>query len=169
MWKTYPCQNDQQNISPLRRSKILSILLAFLLIFLHPQLTLGAEHVIFEQIGQLAGSTSYLHAHITVSVSSIDEQLLAYEKLLRTDYTDYKKVYDLIRHNLAGYVNAENPRNFSDSKLYTAAISWTQMARLHIDDTVDIRDHINSLRNMLPDRPGKDANKVTSESGFIDG
>jgi hypothetical protein len=67
--------------------------LAFLLILLYPQLTLGAEHVIFEQIGQLAGSTSYLHAHITVSVSSIDEQLLAYEKLLRTDYTDYKKVY----------------------------------------------------------------------------
>ena len=88
MWKTYLYQNDLQNINPLKRSKILSTLLALLLILLYPQLTLGAEHVIFEQIGQLAGSTSYLHAHITVSVSSIDEQLLAYEKLLKTDYTD---------------------------------------------------------------------------------
>ncbi len=169
MWKTYLYQNDPQNISPLKRSKILSTLLALLLILLYPQLTLGAEHVIFEQIGQLAGSTSYLHAHITVSVSSIDEQLLAYEKLLKTDYTDYKEVYELIRHNLGSYQNAENPRNFSDAKLYTAAMSWTQMARLHVDDTIDIRDHINSLRNMLPDRPGKDANKVTSDSGFVDG
>jgi len=110
-----------------------------------------------------------LHAHITVSVSSIEEQLLAYEKLLRTDYTEYKKVYELIQHNLANYVNTEKPQNFSDTKLYTAAMSWTQMARLHLDDTIDIKDHINSLRNMLPDRPGQDANKVTSNSAFSDG
>ena len=166
MWKRYHYQNDRLNINPSKRNKLL-LLLLFLLCIFHPQLTLGAEHVIFEQIGQLAGSTSYLHAHITISVSSIEEQFLTYEKLLRTDYTDYKKVYDLIRHNLANYTrDTEGPRNFSDARLYMAAVGWTQMARLHLDDTTDIRDHIDSLRNMLPDQPSKNANKISFDATF---
>ena len=145
-----------------------------MILFTHPQLplTYGAEHVIFEQIGQLAGSTSYLHAHITVSVTSIDEQFQAYEKLLRTEYSDHKKVHDLIKLNLGNnntfFYRPDEYKNFSDSRLYVSAVSWTKMAQLHLEDITDIREHIDALRNMLPDRPSDNANRIFHDPQFFE-
>ncbi len=42
------------------------------------------EAVIFEQIGQLAGVTAYLHVHIELSITSVDQQLDKYRQLLVT-------------------------------------------------------------------------------------
>jgi hypothetical protein len=42
------------------------------------------EAVIFEQIGQLAGVTAYLHAHIELSITSVEQQLNKYRQLLVT-------------------------------------------------------------------------------------
>ena len=142
-------------------------------IFTICQVTLvsAGEHVIFEQIGQLAGSTSYLHAHITVSVTSIEEQFRSYEALLQNEYSDYKAVHNLIRHNLdnSSHINLpEDNRNFSDAKIYMAAVSWTNMARLHLEDTIDIREHIDALRNMLPDRPVDNLNRVAHDPSFFE-
>ena len=36
------------------------------------------EAVIFEQIGQLAGVTAYLHVHIELSITSVEQQLDKY-------------------------------------------------------------------------------------------
>jgi len=40
------------------------------------------EAVIFEQIGQLAGVTTYLHVHVELSISSVEAQLNKYRELL---------------------------------------------------------------------------------------
>ena len=37
------------------------------------------EAVIFEQIGQLAGVTAYLHVHVELSISSVEAQLAKYQ------------------------------------------------------------------------------------------
>ena len=141
-------------------------------VILQVHLAAGGEHVIFEQIGQLAGSTSYLHAHITVSVTSIEEQFQSYESLLQNEYSDFKTVNELIRHNLGNtsHLNIpdENRGNFSSTKLYMAAVSWTKMAQLHLEDTTDIREHIDALRNMLPDRPVDNLNRVAHDPGFFE-
>jgi len=137
----------------------------------HPQLVKTGEHVIFEQIGQLAGSTSYLHAHITVSVTSIEEQLTTYESMLRTEFSDYMKVHSLIKMNLdnTSHVNfPDDNRNFSSSKLYMAAVSWTKMARLHLDEIADIREHLDSLRNLLPDKPADNVNRIAHDPAFFE-
>ncbi len=42
------------------------------------------EAVIFEQIGQLAGVTAYLHVHIELSITSVEQQLDKYQQLLVT-------------------------------------------------------------------------------------
>ncbi len=148
------------------------MMLFILLAFSHPQLIIANEHVIFEQIGLLAGSTSYLHAHITVSVSSIEEQLDSYESLLRTDFSDYQKVHNLIQLNLgnvSAHINTQDDvRNFSSSKMYMAAVSWTKMAKLHLEEISDIRDHIDSLRNLLPDRPVDNVNRVAHDPAFFE-
>ncbi len=36
------------------------------------------EAIIFEQIGQLAGVTAYLHVHIELSITSVEQQLDKY-------------------------------------------------------------------------------------------
>ena len=41
------------------------------------------EAVIFEQFGQLAGITAYLHVHVELSISSVEAQLGKYRQLLK--------------------------------------------------------------------------------------
>ncbi len=108
-------------------------MLFILLAFSHPQLIIANEHVIFEQIGLLAGSTSYLHAHITVSVSSIEEQLDSYESLLRTDFSDYQKVHNLIQLNLgnvSAHINTQDDVRNSGSENTTCLLGQLQIFAL---------------------------------------
>ena len=62
----------------------------------------------------------------------------------------------------------ESRGNFSANKLYMAAVSWTKMAQLHLEDTTDIREHIEALRNMLPDRPIDNLNRVAHDPNFFE-
>ena len=43
------------------------------------------ENVIFEQIGTLSGSTSYLHTHVTINISSIEIQYNMYREFLQSE------------------------------------------------------------------------------------
>lgn len=171
MSKICPFPGGRPNISRSRRSRYFLLFTIILFCVSHPQFVKSGEHVIFEQIGQLAGSTSYLHAHITVSVTAIEEQLTMYESMLRTEFSDYMKVHALIKMNLdnTSHVNfPDDNRNFSSSKLYMAAVSWTKMARLHLDEVVDIREHVDSLRNLLPDKPADNINRVAHDPAFFE-
>jgi len=58
------------------------LLLLFLLSIIFPD-TGAKEAVIFEQFGQLAGVTAYLHVHVELSISSVEAQLGKYRQLLK--------------------------------------------------------------------------------------
>ena len=45
----------------------------------------ATENVIFEQIGTLSGSTSYLHTHVTINISSIEIQYNMYWDFLQSE------------------------------------------------------------------------------------
>jgi len=67
----------------LGRNKISALHLLFLFILCLRLPDVGAnEAVIFEQFGQLAGITAYLHVHVELSISSIEAQLGKYCQLL---------------------------------------------------------------------------------------
>ncbi len=70
--------------SPAHRKNNLSALHLLLLFVLSLRLPdVGAkEAVIFEQFGQLAGITAYLHVHVELSISSVEAQLSKYRQLL---------------------------------------------------------------------------------------
>jgi hypothetical protein len=59
-------------------------LLPFLLVIFANAPVSSKEAVIFEQIGQLAGVTAYLHVHIELSITSVEQQLSKYRQLLVT-------------------------------------------------------------------------------------
>ena len=62
--------------------------------------TVAAHHVIFEQIGELAGALSYMHVQLTLNLTAIDQEIDVYEECLNTlrdnveaqGYLHYKKV-----------------------------------------------------------------------------
>ena len=106
----------------------------------------GRENVIFEQIGEMAGSTSYLHAHITINLTAIHHQIAEYRKALLTHFEN--------RETVSKFINDSLPANQSNPYVMEyAAHQWTIIARLHERDLIDIEEHALSLRNTLPDVP----------------
>jgi hypothetical protein len=178
-----------------RKSKLfLSWILIFLLLLCHPQITsscrttstmsqailpllffnLGhatSENIIFEQIGSLAGSTSYLHAHITLSISSIEQQFNKYRQLVKTEYSNITRVHGMMKRLAQTKMlnQSTNPTHtyFSDAYIYGTAVVWTNMAKLHLEDMEDIQAHIESLRNLLPDIATKNQNQVSHDPSYF--
>jgi hypothetical protein len=169
--RTFLCRTGQLSTGPTRRSKYIILTLIILFCIGHPQFNVSAENIIFEQIGSLAGSTSYLHVHVTISISSIEEQFESYKKLVKTEYGNLSKVHNMIKKLINPVMTNEtaNPRGayFSDQYIYGTAIVWTNMAKLHMEDMEDIRQHIAALRNMLPDIDTGNKNQVAHDPGFF--
>ena len=67
------------------------------------------EAVIFEQVGQLAGVTAYLHVHVELSISSVEAQVEKYQQLLRKHCSTEAAIlsYMLTYVNASDYIRAE--------------------------------------------------------------
>jgi len=131
-----------------RKSKLIIILLYSLL--LTP--SSSKETVIFEQIGQLAGATSYLHVHLTISLSSIQKQFNSYKGLVTQQFSSLPVIYKTFLDRLN--------QTYSATTLSSVAYIWSEIAVLHLADIQDIGEHLASLQNMLPDLPNGSANKI---------
>jgi hypothetical protein len=108
----------------------------------------GRENVIFEQIGEMAGSTSYLHAHITINLTAIHHQIAEYRKALLTHFEN--------RETVSKFINDSLPANQSNPYVMEyAAHQWTIIARLHERDLIDIEEHALSPKKHSSRRSGK--------------
>ena len=105
------------------------------------------ENVIFEQIGELAGATSYLHAHITISLFSIHQQIEAYKNTLTTNFADVNSITRFINESL--HEHSSKPPEVMEY----AAHQWGLIAKMHEKDLHDLEEHALALRNILPDVP----------------
>ena len=135
------------------------------LIFLGPPMYYCAtENVIFEQIGLMAGSVSYLHVHIPVSVTSIEEQLRHYNDTLEERFSNTDNVLKVFKGKFTNQTSKYTGKNFvdhiklmnnnkdiPDEQLGNVAWMWVQIAANHQQDLQDLQDHVDSLRNLLPD------------------
>ncbi len=129
------------------------------------------EAVIFEQIGQLAGVTAYLHVHIELSITSVEQQLDKYRQLLLTKFG----TEDSIRHYMLSQYEPEakatvffsDPRvnlnrtqktNSDAANLVRAnTMLWKRIADLHLQDVDDIEhpgEKSGSSSCLQPLRPG---------------
>src|SRR5574343_1234206 len=59
------------------------------------------SHVVFKEIGQMSGSTSYVHLSVTVDLAGIEEKILTFSKyisqyqaLINTTYAKARKDFD---------------------------------------------------------------------------
>ena len=56
---------------------------------------------------------------------------------------------------------------FSDTYIYGTAMVWTNMAKMHMENMEDTQQHIDSLRNVLPDIKTVHKNQVVHDPGFF--
>jgi hypothetical protein len=125
-----------------KRSKLTTshLLLLFIISITLPD-TRAKEAIIFEQFGQLAGVTAYLHVHVELSISSVEAQLKKYRQLLKENCDSEMAVLNY----MLTYVNTsitnftlrkelpDNPGDFSEkSMIRQNAKLWYKVAQLHL-------------------------------------
>jgi len=164
-------------LSPVHgRNKIsaLHLLLLFILSLRLPDV--GAkEAVIFEQFGQLAGITAYLHVHVELSISSVEAQLGKYRQLLKQNCDSELSVLNY----MLTYVNTsitnftlkkdfpDRPEDFPEkSMIRQNAKPWYKVAQLHLRDLEDMEESIATLRKSLPVVPNRNTGKIPVQAQY---
>jgi len=106
-----------------------------------------SQHVIFESVGQMAGAISYQHAKLTLNLSSIFHQFEKYESSLQ-----------VLKQNLSATPAPEIPgRNFVGNPnsvnniIKDARRLNLDTIQLHINESEDLSDLVDTLRNILPE------------------
>jgi hypothetical protein len=125
------------------------------------------EAVIFEQVGQLAGVTAYLHVHVELSISSVEAQMAKYQQLLRKHCSTEANVLNfmLTYINASDYIGAEvygnKPEDLPQNSLvWENARLWHKIAQLHLRDVEDLEHNVASLRNALPTIPNASYGRI---------
>jgi hypothetical protein len=162
---------------PGRRSLYLRLLLTLSISAIQAPWAESKEAVIFEQIGQLAGVIAYLHVHIELSITSVEQQLNKYRQLLITKLGTEESIRTFMLRQFDPEVKSPKSStikppagNFSNSAAMTVranSLLWQKIAALHLCDVDDIEHHISSLRNALPPIPGQNPDQVHVKSPFV--
>jgi hypothetical protein len=123
--------------------------------------------VIFEQVGQLAGVTAYLHVHVELSISSVEAQMAKYQQLLRKHCSTETSVLNfmLTYINASDYIKAEvygnKPEDLpQNSMVWENARLWHKIAQLHLREVEDLEHNVASLRNALPTIPNASYGRI---------
>ena len=152
----------------------LHLLLLFVLSLHLPDV--GAkEAVIFEQFGQLAGITAYLHVHVELSISSIEAQLSKYRQLLNQNcdselaVLNYMLTY--VNTSITNFTLKKDfpnwPEDFPEkSMIRQNAKLWYKVAQLHLRDLEDMEESIATLRKSLPVVPNRNTGKIPVQAQF---
>jgi hypothetical protein len=155
---------DDYDLPPTRHSHFSLLLLTIILLTLPVPRNEAKEAVIFEQIGQMAGVTAYLHVHVELSISSVEAQLNKYHTLLTQHFNDHKTALTYMTKYLqSNYTSTEKANIFNDppSSLPNTTVvrgyigQWVRIARLHLKDVADMEQHLGMLRTALPVIPNK--------------
>jgi hypothetical protein len=159
-----------------KRNNLTTSQLLLLFIISVALLDTGAkEAVIFEQFGQLAGVTPYLHIHVELSISSVETQLRKYRQLLKQNCDSELAVLNY----MLTYVNTsisnftlkkgfpDNPENFPEkSMIRQNAKLWYKVAQLHLRDLEDMKENIAILRKSLSVIPNRNTGKIPVKAQF---
>jgi len=106
-----------------------------------------SQHVIFESVGQMAGAISYQHAKLTLNLSSIFYQFEKYEsslQVLKQNLSD-TPAPEISGRNFVGNPNSVNSIIKDARRLNLDTI------QLHINESEDMSDLVDTLRNILPE------------------
>jgi len=133
------------------------------------------EAVIFEQFGQLAGVTAYLHVHVELSISSVEAQLEKYRQLLKENCDSEMAVLNYMltyaNTSISNFTlrkeTPDHPGGLSEkSMIRQNAKLWYKVAQLHLRDLEDMEESVATLRKSLPVIPNRNTGRIPVKAQF---
>jgi hypothetical protein len=100
-------------------------------------------HVVFEEIGSMAGSASYIHCTLNINLSAIDELIKSYSDAV----TAYKNKIDLTFDKMYSTAPTEAEKKISGKNQFLSLIDSFQNVASHMKARLD------NLRGVLPREP----------------
>lgn len=119
----------------LSRSKCSCLLLIFLL-------SQVGSHVVFEEIGQMAGATSYIHLSITLGLSDLEERINDYSKCIAIYKHQVNSTFTMAYSN-----TTDKDRNHT---LHVYHARYLDMAATFQRDAGHLKTQIRNIRGILP-------------------
>ena len=135
------------------------MLIYFLTLIVLTTVSIASEPVIFEQFGRLVGSTSYVHVHCPLYLDSIINQHNKYEEYLSQKFKSPETIKIWLYEGLLASKNISSKTPWANltSDLQTLMLTidtnsaiYYEIGQLHLKDLGDIRNSVESLKNMLP-------------------
>ena len=119
-------------------------------------LTTGWSHVVFEEIGSMAGSASYIHCTLNVNLSAIHDLISTYSGAIDA----YKKRVDEAFTHYKG-----DTKNFYDpvyERRQLGQLQYTQLLQTFQSTADQMTARLQDLQNILPQNSLGDPNRLES-------
>jgi hypothetical protein len=126
----------------------LSVSLYTILLFSYSFTPAQTHHVIFEEIGEMAGALSHIHVVIPINISGLLSALDDFRSkvvVLKSNYTDNKRYANCL--DQYGGVNSNDPAKHA---LFHFRRQLSGLIDLMITDADNLQSSIKSLQNSLP-------------------
>jgi hypothetical protein len=130
---------------------------AVLLLLLFSASCVTSHHVIFENIGQMAGALSYIHCKLTLNISSIFHQhkayyqsLQMYKQKISTSEPDWHRNHWFYQERMKDW-------------LHNAYQTHLKVVQLHLNETVQIHEALLSLQAILPQPASAPSGRLSRE------
>ena len=126
----------------------LSVSLYTILLFAYTLTPAQTHHVVFEEIGEMAGALSYIHVVVPINISGLLQSINNFRAkvaVLKANYVDNKKFA-----NRLDYFGGWSATNHTKHALVLFRQQLSGLMDLMMTDADNLQSNIISLRNSLP-------------------
>ena len=130
-----------------------------------PKQTTSPQPILFESIGTMVASLSYLHTYIPLNLSAIEDQILRYREALTPDGLNYLPLLNVTRERQQNGTH----RYFSKVGSMRTEISpltiklWDEIVDIHMREVDDLLLDIRTLKAILPEQSEDEGSIIQSE------
>lgn len=111
----------------------------------------NAEPLLFEKVGNMASSLSYLHTQIPINLSLLEDKVINFKRTLETQFTEDKLYEQLTAYYKANHLVMTARNRFHTHPMY----QWTNIAKAQLAEIDTLYDDLNALLLLLPIPPNR--------------
>jgi len=118
--------------------------------------TATVEPLLFENVGQMVSGLSYIHTHIPINISELEERVNEYKTIITREFSDgnletHYRNYVAMNQNWAKGNKISTDTASDNLQYYTSTLSlWPQIAKIHLREVDQLINRIQALYLTLP-------------------
>ena len=129
-----------------------------------PQVKSSPQPILFESIGTMVASLSYLHTYIPLNLSAIEEQILRYRQAIVPDGDEHLPLLNVIRQKVDGTVRYYSRVGNKQTEISPLTIKlWDEIIDIHQREIDDMLLDIRTLKSILPTVSEDPGNVIQAE------